>query len=50
MKKNCTSRKKKVKRNRKKMVSIMKKYTPGMKLKFEHFKEMGVPNLMIVAM
>ena len=45
--KNCTSRKKKFKRNKKKMASIVKKYTPGMKFKFEDFKEMNIPNLMI---
>ena len=45
--KNCTSRKKKFKRNKKKMASIVKKYTPGMKFKFEDFKEMDIPNLMI---
>ena len=29
------------------MASIVKKYTPEMKFKFEDFKEMDIPNLMI---
>ena len=47
MKKTARLEKKKFKRNKKKMASIVKKYTPGMKFKFEDFKEMDIPNLMI---
>ena len=39
--------KKKFKRNKKEMASIMKKYTPEMKFKFDDFKTMDIPNLMI---
>ena len=39
--------KKKFKRNKKEMASIMKKYTPEMNFKFDDFKTMDIPNLMI---
>ena len=45
--KKTAHREKKFKRNKKEMASIIKKYTPEMKFKFDDFKTMDIPNLMI---